>query len=376
RLVASQRFQRNISTFARAIHRGIFDLRHASVILKYWGRFGPTFDDFVRLLMHDLRDEGNYGNQGELVATVLVETMQGALDLYLDSSDSSDEHLVSLGRNLLQVIVIRGAQLKVVKSLPSENHLKIHLDALDYIVKQIKQFTELKRSDDRNKALSFFKALAHLVFGLDGRSALKAKTTLDSLLEKHGVEVSTTSKIWEPIRAYEKRLISNMAKDDTIKSKAQAQAKTTSKKGKGKSKQTDEEDDQFDEADEIFGRSPAPASPSRRRSTRGQKRATPDDADEGEEGEQEEGRTPSAKRIRTEESEEPVNGSLHSQEPIEEEEEERREPEQNGSQGDISGSLDNTLAMAEDERPAFERGESVESTMSLSDLKKKRRRGN
>jgi len=81
---------------------------------------------------------------------------------------------VSLGRNLLQVIVIRGAQLKVVKSLPSENHLKIHLDALDYIVKQIKQFTELKRSDDRNKALSFFKALAHLVFGLDGRSALKA----------------------------------------------------------------------------------------------------------------------------------------------------------------------------------------------------------
>lgn len=77
RLVASQRFQRNISTFARAIHRGIFDLRHASVILKYWGRFGPTFDDFVRLLMHDLRDEGNYGNQGELVATVLVETLQG-----------------------------------------------------------------------------------------------------------------------------------------------------------------------------------------------------------------------------------------------------------------------------------------------------------
>ena len=31
---------------------------------------------------------------------------------------------------------------------------------------------------------------------------------------------------------------------------------------------------------------------------------------------------------------------------------------------------------AEEERPEFERGESVESTMSLSDLKKKRRRGN
>jgi len=194
RLVASQRFQRNISTFTRAIHQGIFDLRHASVILKYWGRFGATFDDFARLLMHDLRDEGNYGNQGEMVATIVVETLQGvrtnftllsssmtdlylsdqALDLYLDSSDASDEHLVSLGRNLLQVAVIRGAQLKVVKSLPSENHLKIHLDALDFIVKQIKQFTELKRSEDRNKALSFFKALAHLVFGLDGRSALKA----------------------------------------------------------------------------------------------------------------------------------------------------------------------------------------------------------
>jgi cohesin complex subunit SA-1/2 len=96
-----------------------------------------------------------------------------AFEIYLDSSDSTDEHLVSLGRNLLQVAVVRGAQLAVVSTIPADNHLRIHLDSLDFIIKKIKQFIDTKRTDDRNKALNFFKALAHLVFGLDGRSALK-----------------------------------------------------------------------------------------------------------------------------------------------------------------------------------------------------------
>lgn len=77
RLVASQRFERIISGFTRAVHLGIFDIRQSSVLLKYWGLLGSTFDDFARLLMHDLRDEGNYGDGGEVVAAVIVESLRG-----------------------------------------------------------------------------------------------------------------------------------------------------------------------------------------------------------------------------------------------------------------------------------------------------------
>jgi cohesin complex subunit SA-1/2 len=77
RLIASQRFERTISGFTRAIHLGIFDIRHSSLLLKYWGLLGSTFDDFARLLMHDLRDEGNYGDGGDVVASVIIESLQG-----------------------------------------------------------------------------------------------------------------------------------------------------------------------------------------------------------------------------------------------------------------------------------------------------------
>ncbi|GAA5954369.1 hypothetical protein JCM3765_004438 [Sporobolomyces pararoseus] len=395
RLVASQRFERIISGFTRAVHLGIFDIRQSSLLLKYWGLLGSTFDDFARLLMHDLRDEGNYGDGGEVVAAVIVESLQGAFELYIDSSDSSDEHLVSLGRNLLQVAIVRGAQLAVVSTIPAEHHLRVHLDSLEFIIKKIKQFIETKRTDDRNKALNFFKALAHLVLGLDGRSALKAKTTLDSLLDKNEIEVSATSKTWEPIRAYQKRLVTNMAKDPSIKSRAQAQAKKSTPKksrgkGKGKAKQSEEDDEE--EEDEEDGQSPGRSSPvaaagvtPTRRSTRGQKRQTPDDAgqDEVEENDEEEtkrGRGGSSKRIRTEE---PEDEEADQEEPTTQSEPnatQEQQPQQSGQESsrDVSGDLDNTPAMDQEEEEEEGLGRdvrevSVESTMSLSDLKKKRR---
>lgn len=139
-----------------------------------------------------------------------------ACDLYLDAPDDAnitDEHLVSLGRNLIYAVVVRGAQLAVVSKLPTEDHLRLHLDACKYAVKKLAKFEEDKRRDERNKLLSFFKALAHLLLGLDGRAALKVKTSLDALLDESSIEVSPASKVWEPLRAYQRRLINTMSKD-------------------------------------------------------------------------------------------------------------------------------------------------------------------
>lgn len=175
RLLATARFEQTLAPFVRAIHGGAFDLQHSVVVLKYWGRLGPVFDEQAKLLMHDLRDEGNYGSASDKVASILVDALQGACELYIDAAEetATDEHLISLGRHLQGVAAVRGAQLAIVSTLPAEDHLRLHLDALKWVTSKLARYEEAKRKADRDRALSFFKALGHLLFGLDGRSALK-----------------------------------------------------------------------------------------------------------------------------------------------------------------------------------------------------------
>lgn len=176
-LVAAKRFEQVLAPFIRVLHGGIFDMSHGVVLIKHWGRLGAAFDEHVKLILHDLRDEGNYGSASDVVAAVIVDSLKGACELYIEAPDSpsvTDEPLVSLGRHLQGVVVVRGAHLAIVHQLPSEDHLRIHLDALKWVVSKLTQFEDAKRKDDRNRALSFFKALAHLLMGLDGKSALKA----------------------------------------------------------------------------------------------------------------------------------------------------------------------------------------------------------
>lgn len=257
RLLATARFEQTLAPFVRAIHGGAFDLQHSVVVLKYWGRLGPVFDEQAKLLMHDLRDEGNYGSASDKVASILVDALQGACELYIDAAEetATDEHLISLGRHLQGVAAVRGAQLAVVSTLPAEDHLRLHLDALKWVVSKLARYEEAKRKADRDRALSFFKALGHLLFGLDGRSALKVKTSLDALLDERGIEVPAMSKIWEPLRAYQRRLITVMAKDPSIQKAATAERNKASKSkskgnGRGKGKASARSDDEEDELDE------------------------------------------------------------------------------------------------------------------------------
>ena len=73
---------------------------------------------------------------------------------------------------LVNSIVVRGAQLAITKRLPAEDLVKLHTESLSFIVKKIAAFEDDKRTQARNRALSFFKALAQLLLGVDGKSAL------------------------------------------------------------------------------------------------------------------------------------------------------------------------------------------------------------
>ncbi|BGP45801.1 cohesin complex subunit [Rhodotorula kratochvilovae] len=272
-LIVAQRFEQTLAPFVRAIHCGALDLRHGVVLLKHWGRLGPACDEQAKLLLHDLRDEGNYGSASDVVASIVVDALKGACELLLDapedSPSTSEEPLVSLGRNLVGVAVVRGAHLAIVDSLPAEDHLRLHLDALKWVVPKLAHLEETKRKDERNRALAFFKALAHLLLGLDGRSALKVKTSLDALLDEHGLQDAATSgKIYEPVRGYQRRLITAMSKDPSIRKaatterakKPAAAAKGTKAprmkaKGKGMGKDTtfasDDEDESEPDEDQL-----------------------------------------------------------------------------------------------------------------------------
>ncbi|GAA5922470.1 hypothetical protein JCM3775_005740 [Rhodotorula graminis] len=266
KLAANQHFLRSVvSPFLRVFHSGGFNLRHCVVLLKHWGRFSREYDEQCKLLLHDLRDEGVYSAASDIVASTVVDILKSACDVHLDSPDApsttTEEPLVSLGRQLSGVVAIRGAHLAIVGSLPAEDHLRLHVDALKWIVPKLAHLEETKRKDERTRAIVFFKALAHLLLGLDGRSSLKVKTTLDRLLDEHELAhagSATGSKIWEPVRAYQRRLITAMSKDPSIRkaaatdgdkkpaaaTKAPRYRDKTTPKAKTKSPASDEDDEQ------------------------------------------------------------------------------------------------------------------------------------
>ena len=73
----------------------------------------------------------------------------------------------------MNAVIVRGAHLAIVKSMPTEEHVRIHLDGVEYIVTKLKAYDQAKRKESRNKAVSYFKALSNLVIGVDGKGALK-----------------------------------------------------------------------------------------------------------------------------------------------------------------------------------------------------------
>ncbi|SGZ15754.1 BQ5605_C029g10698 [Microbotryum silenes-dioicae] len=263
RLVASRKFERAILPFVRAMHSGVIELRHAGVILPHFERLGPVYDSWCRLLVQDLRDEGIYARSGELVVTVITTCLQTACEVLIGGEAKvSDEQLVAVGRLLATATAVRGAQLAIVRRLPADELVNLHTTALRYIIRKVGNLDQASKSTARNRAFSYFKALAHLLLGVEGRSALTLNSTLESLLEENEVEISPTSKTWEPLRSYKKRLVTAMSKDPRIQLAAAKKAEAAAgeikdevveegqKKGKGKKRASPENDHEGDLAED------------------------------------------------------------------------------------------------------------------------------
>ncbi|KAI0031520.1 hypothetical protein K488DRAFT_51948 [Vararia minispora EC-137] len=201
-----------ISTFLRAIRVHAVHLKHSATILVHHGRLGPAYDICSKVVMDILRDDGIYGNGGALVVTVITQALREAFTLHLEGIVDDETQAVALAKYLVPCLMIRGAQLSIVRKLEAAHIASIQTNLLSWAVRRAGAFEAGKNKKGRNSALLFFRVLQPLLVAVEAREALRIKAHLEQALALAKLEVSATAPAWEPVRAYERRLNNIMAK--------------------------------------------------------------------------------------------------------------------------------------------------------------------
>ncbi|KIJ64745.1 hypothetical protein HYDPIDRAFT_28110 [Hydnomerulius pinastri MD-312] len=205
-------FMATVSTFLRAIRAGAVHVQHSDILLANYGRLGPAFDLCTKVTIDVLREEGMYKENGETVVGVVKKALQESFALVLDGVVKGEEHTVGLAKQLASSFIIRGAQLAVVRRLDGQYIVKAHKELLKDIIKNISGYQTSKNKKRLNTAALFFKVLTPLLSAVESRDALSIKAYMDQLLNDAKIEIKPTAKMWEPQRAYEKKLVSIMHK--------------------------------------------------------------------------------------------------------------------------------------------------------------------
>ena len=215
-LAKSHAFAEVTSEFTKAVRIRVIELRHAAVILAHVHRFPQPYDECGRFLADALRDVAVQGDEGDMVATVVIDALREAHTLYLDGKVPAEDQLLALARQLGSAIVVRGPHLSIAKRIDSDALVRIHLDT---IADAIAKGAAVDADADESPAPAFvlFKALGLMLAGITGREALTISTKMDALILGAGFATIGGRPLWDPQRAYAKRLATAMSKDPTIK---------------------------------------------------------------------------------------------------------------------------------------------------------------
>ena len=93
--------------------------------------------------------------------------------LYLESVAHTGDHAIALGKALSACLMIRGAQLAVVRRLESKYVVNIHTTSLNWVGKRLAAYENAKNKSGISKSLTFFKVLVPLSSTLDSRDSMK-----------------------------------------------------------------------------------------------------------------------------------------------------------------------------------------------------------
>ncbi|KAI9463987.1 hypothetical protein BJY52DRAFT_1115027 [Lactarius psammicola] len=201
-----------ISTFLRAIRAGAIHPTHSAVLLTHHGRLGVAFDHCSKIVVDVLREEGMYKGHGDVVVDVVTSALKDSFTLLLEDVAPDEAHSISLAKTLVPCLMMRGAQLAVVRKLDGQHVVSIHSRLLAWIAKRLGAYENNNNKRSRDLSVLFFKALQPLLTPVDNRDALTIKAYMDQVLAQAKVKVSSTSSAWEPQRAYERRLVNIMSK--------------------------------------------------------------------------------------------------------------------------------------------------------------------
>ncbi|KAG6868507.1 hypothetical protein C0993_001847 [Termitomyces sp. T159_Od127] len=214
-----------MSTFLRAIRAGAIHIRHGYVLLANYGRLGPAFDACSKVVVDILREEGMMNKHGDIIVGIITQALKESYTLVLDGVVKDETNSVQLAKLLATCFVVRGSQLSIIRRLDSQFVVQIHTELVSWIVKRVTVYESNKNKKSIKLAVLFFRALVPLLGVIPSRDALKIKAHMDQVLDQAKVEVSATSKVWEPQRAYEKRLTTAMSKEKGAVSGRKTKAK-------------------------------------------------------------------------------------------------------------------------------------------------------
>ncbi|KAJ3515607.1 hypothetical protein NLJ89_g1655 [Agrocybe chaxingu] len=248
-----------VSTFLRAIQAGAIHIKHGAVVLAHYGRLDVAFDMCSKKIVELLREEHMLKDNPATVVATLTQAIQESSSLVLDGVVRDETNAVQLAKLLSTCFIVRGNQLSVLRRLDSD--------------KRIATYEKNKNKRGLKSAIALFRVLIPLLSAVPSRDALKIKAHMGQVLEEAQVEVSATSKVWEPYRAYEKRLGAIMSKDNVHAPKVKKSRKKGAAVGSSGEDTDGERTNDEDPAAEPAARPPRP-----RRSARSKRRTA---ADEG-----------------------------------------------------------------------------------------------
>lgn len=173
-----------------------------------------------------------------------------------------------LAKILASAFTIHGNHFTVLKHLHPNDAEKFHTDSITAIFRKVGTFVNQERASKNKEAkiryaqkraqcLSIFKCLILLLGPVVGRGALSIKSVLTESIKSASVEVSA-NRMWEPLRAYEKRLMLIASKDSNIRAGATRMVQQA---------EDEEDNEDGDDNEEGTERSPSPTTDNRRAAT-------------------------------------------------------------------------------------------------------------
>lgn len=211
--------QRRINSLAAplvdAVRVGAMDIKHTPVMLGYYACFDNAFNALCHDLVSVLRDDALHLQRAWVVCAALLEALKHSFGRHVaHPGDAAETAYVSLSRHLANATMVRGPGFTVIERVDADAMTTLHVSGIQFVLQAVQDGT------DAGVACVFFKGLANLLATVSPGDALKIHSSLRHRLAAASMEPDGAK--WEPLSAYERRLLNLASKDPGLLQEATA----------------------------------------------------------------------------------------------------------------------------------------------------------